>query len=164
MKQLIIVRHAKSSWGNVELSDHDRPIKDIGVIKTDKVIKFLKDESVNPDLIMTSTAVRAYGTAKLIADGIGYNSENIEKRKTLYHAGEDDIYDELFSINNSINSVMLVAHNPTLTGFVNNFISPKIDNLPTTGVVCIEFKTHSWENIGDAKFKVKFVIFPQMLP
>ena len=164
MKQLIIVRHAKSSWDNFELSDHDRPIKGIGVRKTDKIIKFLKDESVNPDLIITSTAVRAHGTAKLIADGIGYNSDSIEKRKTLYHAGEEDIYGELFSINNSFNSLMLVAHNPTLTDFVNNFISPKIGNLPTTGVVCIEFKTNNWENIGDAKFKVKFVIFPQMLP
>ena len=59
---------------------------------------------------------------------------------------------------------MLVAHNPTLTDFVNDFVSPQIDNLPTTGMVCIEFKTKKWESIVDARFKVKFVIYPRMLP
>ena len=164
MKQVYIVRHAKSSWDNFELSDHDRPLMPAGIRKTEKIITFLNSKKVAPELIISSSAVRAYETAKLIAEGIGYNADKIIKSKAIYHAGEDEIYDELFSVDNHINSVMIVGHNPTLTNFVNNFVRTEIDNLPTTGVLSVEFKTNSWALITKAKFKVKFVIYPRMLP
>lgn len=163
VKTVYIVRHAKSSWDNFELSDHDRPLLPVGIKKTKKVIEFLKSSKVKPDLFVSSSAVRAYETAKLIAEGIGYEVDKIVISKALYHAGIDEIYDELFSIDNSINSVMIFGHNPTLTDFVNDFIRSEIDNLPTTGVVSIEFKTNSWEMIPNAKFKLNFVVFPRML-
>jgi phosphohistidine phosphatase len=163
MKQLTIVRHAKSAWDNFELSDHDRPIKSTGFKKTNRIIDFLKSKNFSPDVILSSSAVRAYETAVLIANGIGFDKGLIKKTKSLYHAGVDDIYNEVFGINNDVNTVMLVAHNPTLTDFVNEFVQPNIDNLPTTGTVCIEFKTENWEKIADAEYNVKFVVFPRML-
>lgn len=162
-KSVYIVRHAKSSWGNFELSDHDRPLMPIGIKKTHKVVEFLKSKKALPDLIISSTAVRACETAGLIAKGIGYEVDKIRKSKALYHAGIEEIYEELFFIDNSINSVMIVGHNPTLTDFVNGFVRNEIDNLPTTGVVNIIFKTDSWEKVPNAKFKVNFVVFPRML-
>ncbi len=163
MKQLIIVRHAKSYWGNIELSDHDRPIKKAGIDRTKKVVEFFKRNEIFPEHILSSSALRAIQTASLISNGINYDENKIEKRKSLYLTDEESIFDEICSVSNSVNSLMLVAHNPTLTYFVNFFVDPKLDNLPTTGAVCIEFKTNSWENIVDAKFKVKFVVFPRML-
>ncbi len=163
MKQLTIVRHAKSAWDNIDLSDHDRPLKSTGIKKTRKIINFLNSKNFSPDLILTSSAVRACETANMIADGIGYEKNLVKNTRSLYHAGVDDIYTEVFAIDNSVNSVMLVAHNPTLTDFVNEFVLPEIDNLPTTGTVCIEFETDNWEKISDAEYKVKFVVFPRML-
>jgi len=163
MKTIYIVRHAKSSWGDFDVSDHERTLMPIGIKKTKKVIGFLKRENVSVDLIISSSAVRAFETAKLIADAIGYDSDLIVKNKTLYHAGVDDVYNELFAIDNSINSVMIVAHNPTLTDFVNEFVESPITNLPTTGVVSVSFDVDSWENMVNAKFKVNFVVFPRML-
>ena len=163
VKTIYIVRHAKSSWDDFELSDHDRPLLPVGVKKTKKVISFLVDKKVKPDLIIASSAVRAYETAKLVAEGIGYEVGQIVKSKALYHAGVDEIYNELFSVDNDINSVMLFGHNPTLTYFANVFINREIDNLPTSGVVSVEFKTDSWETIANAKFKVNFVVFPRMI-
>ena len=58
---------------------------------------------------------------------------------------------------------MIIAHNPTLTDFVNEFVNPLIDNLPTTGAVSVSFDTDSWADIVNAKFKVNFVVFPRML-
>ncbi len=162
-KTIYIVRHAKSSWDNFELSDHDRPLLPIGVKKTKKIISFLADKEVKPGLIISSSAVRAYETAKLIAEGIGYKVSKIVKSKALYHAGIDEIYHELFSVDNDIDSVMLFGHNPTLTYFANIFIKREIDNLPTSGVVGVEFMTEGWETIANAKFKVNFVVFPRML-
>lgn len=163
VKTVYIVRHAKSSWGNFNLSDHDRPLLPIGIKKTKKVIKFLRSKKVLPELFISSSAIRAFETATLIAKGIGYGTDVIIKTKNLYHAGVDEIYDELFSIDNYINSVMIFGHNPTLTYFVNNFASPEIDNLPTSGVFSIAFKANSWESIANAKFKINFVVFPRML-
>lgn len=163
VKTVYIVRHAKSSWDNFNLSDHDRPLLPVGIKKTKKVIKFLRTKNVLPELLISSSAVRAFETAMLIAKGIGYETDAIVKTKNLYHAGADEIYDELFSIDNSINSVMIFGHNPTLTYFVNNFASPEIDNLPTSGVCSVEFKANSWELIANARFKINFVIFPRML-
>jgi phosphohistidine phosphatase len=163
MKTVYIVRHAKSSWDSFDVTDHDRTLMDIGVAKTNKIIDFLKREKITTEIIISSSAVRAVATARLIASGIGYNNELIVEKKALYHAVVDDIYSELFAIDNSISSVMIVAHNPTLTDFVNNFVIPEIDNLPTTGVLSVSFYTDSWENIVNAKFKVNFMIFPRML-
>ena len=162
-KTVYIVRHAKSSWDDFELSDHDRPLLPIGVKKTKKIVSFLVSKNVVPDLFISSSAVRAYETAKLIAEGIGYDPDKIVKSNAIYHAGVDEIYDELFSVDNNVDSVMLFGHNPTLTYFANIFVKDEIDNLPTSGVVSVEFKTNSWETIANAKFKVSFVVFPRML-
>lgn len=163
MKTVYIVRHAKSSWDNYDVSDHERTLMPIGIKKTEKVIGFFKRENISVDLIVSSSAVRAIETASIIADAIDYKTDLIVKNKALYHAYVDDIYAELFSIDNSVNSVMIVAHNPTLTDFVNEFVKPQIMNLPTTGVVSVSFDTDSWEKVVNANFKVNFVVFPRML-
>ncbi len=163
MKLLTIVRHAKSSWDNFEISDHDRTIKPIGEQKTKKIITYLNNYGLKVDLLIFSTAKRAQQTAILVADGIGYDQSSIIYKKSIYHAFKDDIYDELYGINNEVESVLLVGHNPTLTDFVNDYVTPNIDNLPTSGTVCLEFKTNKWEDIIEAKPKVKFVIYLKML-
>lgn len=163
MKTLYIVRHAKSSWDNIELSDHDRPVAPVGIKKTKRIISFLQDKNIKPELLISSSALRAYETASMIAEGIGYDVDKIVKSKALYHAGEDEIFDELLSVDDNINSVMLFGHNPTLTYFVDHFITPGIVNLPTTGTVSIDFMTDSWEEIANSKFNVNFVITPKLL-
>ena len=147
----------------MELSDHDRPLLDIGISKTQKIAEFLCLKKIFPDLIISSSAVRAIDTAKIIASKLGYRDDKIEIRKTLYHAIDDDIFDELFSIDNQANCVMIFGHNPGFTYFANHFVRPMIENLPTSGVVSIDFLTDSWESIPNSKFNVNFVITPKML-
>lgn len=163
MKTLTIVRHAKSSWDDLSLNDHDRPLKNSGIQRTAKVIKYLQSKDFKADFILSSSAVRAYETAKLIAEGIGYKVDNIHKRKSLYHASQDDILSEVYALDNSINSVMVFGHNPTLTYFVNEYLSPEISNLPTTGTVSIMFDTLKWEDISTAKFSISFFVYPRIL-
>lgn len=163
MKRLIIVRHGKSSWGNLELSDHDRFLLPVGINRTQKIAKFLSQKGVIPDLIISSSAVRAVSTAQLIASEIGYDSDKIICNKGLYLADEDEIYDELFAIDNDIDSVMVFGHNPGFTYLANYFVNPQIENLPTSGVVCVDFNTDKWERIPKSQFKVQFVVTPKMI-
>ena len=163
MKTIYIVRHAKSSWGDFSISDHERTLTQVGVNKTKKVIDFFNKNNVKPSVIICSSAIRAVETAKLIAQGINYDVNQIITNASLYHADVNDIYNELFGVDNKLNSAMIIAHNPTLTDFANEFAVPVIDNLPTTGVICVEFETDNWHEITNAKYKVKFVVFPRML-
>lgn len=163
MKRLIIVRHGKSSWENLELSDHDRVLLPIGIKRTQKIAKFLSEKGVVPDLLLSSTAVRAASTANLIASELGYDSDKIICKRELYLADEDEIYDELFAIDNDIDCVMAFGHNPGFTYMANNFVNPQIENLPTSGVVCIDFETDKWEKIPKSEFVVQFVVTPKMI-
>ncbi len=163
MKTLYIIRHAKSSWDDPGLTDHDRPLMQKGINKTIKITEFLKWKIICPDLFLSSTAVRARQTAEIISKGLNYPSEKINTSNSLYHAGSESIFNELYGLSNQINSVMIFGHNPGLTYFANKFLNPTIENLPTSGVVSISFETNKWEKINEAKFHVNFVMFPKML-
>lgn len=163
MKTIYIVRHAKSSWDDISLTDHERSLSKTGVRKTKLIIDYLCQQKIIPDLMISSSAVRARETAFQIAVGIGYPLTDVVIDKALYHAGSDDVYATLFGIQDEVGSVMIFGHNPTLTYFVNNFVSPEIDNLPTTGIVSVSFSTDKWEKLTEAKFQTNFVVFPRML-
>lgn len=163
MKTIYIVRHAKSSWGDISLTDHERPLTNTGVRKTKRIIDYLLKQNIKPDLMISSSAERAKKTAFQIAEGIGYAIADVAIDKTLYHAGSDEVYSVLFGIKDEVDSVMIFGHNPTLTFFVNNFVSPEIDNLPTSGIVSVSFNTNKWEKLAESKFQVNFVVFPRML-
>jgi len=163
MKSLYIVRHAKSSWEYPELSDEERPLLEKGVKRTRKVIQYLIDHNIKLDLIITSHATRAYETAKLIGEALGYPSDKIDVRTELYHADTDDLLDQLFDVSDKVNTVMMVGHNPGFTRFAEYFDNNSPDWLPTSGVVGINFEAQKWNEILDAQQQTAFIVYPKML-
>ena len=163
MKSLYLVRHAKSDWSTPGQKDEDRGLMGKGIKKTMLIIEYLKQKSVLPDLIVTSPALRAESTAKLIADGLGYPEEKIEKEKIIYRGDSDDILDFIFETSDSFNSLMVIGHNPTFTNLANRFLDEILEWMPTTGVVCINFDTDKWSDIRKCKRETGFVVFPKML-
>ena len=163
MKTLYIVRHAKSSWNFPELGDEERPLLEKGKKRTRKIIDFLQKKNVSVDLIISSHAIRAHETAKIIAHGIGYPVEDIRLSRQVYHASADSLFDQFFDLRDDISSLMLVGHNPTFTNFANIFLDRKIDWLPTSGIVSITFDTNIWVNLPLAKHNVNFIIYPKQL-
>lgn len=163
MKTLYIVRHAKSSWGDPELSDIERPLLNKGIKKTSRVKDFLKSKKLKVDQIISSPASRAYETAKLYAPTFGYDPAKIVINENVYESSTDSLLDVLFELDNDINSVMIVGHNPTFTDFANKFLDTKIDWLPTSGIVCINFHTNNWQKISLTKKSTSFFVYPGML-
>lgn len=161
MKKVYIVRHAKSSWDNPGLSDHDRPLLEKGKKRTALVGYFLAEKNISVDLIISSSAVRAYETAKIIAKYIAYPAEDIKIDSGIYHTDADSIVDGIYALPNDIQSVMFFGHNPTFTYFANQWMDESIDWLPTSGVVAISFNTNKWEDLAKAKFKTDFYITPR---
>lgn len=163
MKQLYIVRHAKSSWDYPDLPDYERPLTEKGKKRTRKIIEFLQQQGAKPDFILCSSALRTRETAAYLAKGLGVDKQLINADSALYHADVNLLFEQFNDLSDRFTSVMLVGHNPTLTNFVNYFLVPPIDWLPTSGVVALQFDTDSWDQLAKAHYQVLFVVFPKLL-
>lgn len=165
MKTLYIARHAKSSWDDIRVSDHDRDLLPIGKKRTKKISRWLSEHNIFPDRIISSSAVRAYKTARLLAQGIGFPEEKIEKESSFYDAGSEDIMEILYALPDTVEKVMVVGHNPAFTVLVNLFLDweHQIDNLPTSGVAAIRFETDKWDELDLAEQQVEFLIIPKKI-
>jgi phosphohistidine phosphatase len=163
MKKLYLIRHAKASKDRSGTDDHKRPLIETGIKRTQKVIQYFLDNKVSFDCMITSHASRAMDTAKLIAKGLGYPINDIVCDKRIYEMNESIYFTILSALNDSVTDVALIGHNPDITTFSNLFLDEKIINLPTSGVVCIEFDTNTWSEIKRAKHKVLFIISPKIL-
>ena len=161
MKTIYIARHAKSSWDAIDIPDEQRPLLEKGRKKTKKVIDYLQDNHIKIDYIISSHAVRAHETARILAHGLKYPVENIKIDSHIYYADGDSILNQFYDLPDSYDSVMIVGHNPSLTDFVNLFLKTPIENLPTSGVVSFSFETDHWEKVPVASRKTNFILFPK---
>lgn len=163
MKSLYIVRHAKSSWDHPGLEDYQRPLLEKGKKRTKYIVDYLLQNKTHVDLILSSHAKRALETAKIIASAIGYAEDKIMISKNIYHGDVDNLFNHFYDLSDDVRSLMMVGHNPTFTYFANYFMNKPIDNLPTSGVVCIEFQTDTWSDFLEVPRKTRFVITPRKL-
>lgn len=144
MKTLTILRHAKSSWDNPGLSDRERPLNKRGERDAPKMGKRMHEAGIRPSLIVSSPAVRAWTTARIVATELGYPLEFLQRESDLYMASVNRILDVINAQDNGFNNLMIVGHNPGLTDFVN-FLQPGLtSNLPTAGVVCVSIERDDW--------------------
>jgi phosphohistidine phosphatase len=162
MKTLYIVRHGKSSW-EYNVPDDERPLLEKGIKRTKKIAAYLHAQGIKPDMMISSHAVRALETAKIIAAALDYPTDDIHISRQLYHAFTDNIYDELYQVSDMACNVMIFGHNPTFTAFANHFLEPKIDWLPTSGLVVVDFQIDSWTELSMAKHKPALIISPKDL-
>jgi len=157
MKTLYLVRHAKSSWDEEGLPDEERPITPKGIKKTLRVIAFLKDRDIKIGRILSSHAVRARETARLLALGLKYPEKQILIDRKIYDGYYDRILDVIYGSPDEIDSMMIVGHNPTITQLANLFLHPGIESLPTSAVVCLSFDTGKWKEIPSTDGKQEFI-------
>lgn len=161
MKTLTLLRHAKSSWKDPGLIDHDRPLNKRGnrdiLVMGERIV----EAGIRPSLILSSTAVRAWTTAKGIAKAISYPLEFLQREQRLYHAGVRRMIGVLAEQDESFNNIMLVGHNPGLTDFANFLIADVTDNIPTCGFVSVTFEADAWNLDAAKEFKLAAYDFPK---
>ena len=144
IKELFLVRHAKSSWDDPTISDHKRPLNERGYRNASEMGRRLSDRGVSPDALISSTALRARTTARIIADSLGWPEERVVLDRALYHASATELQEYIGGLNDAHTSVMLFGHNPGMTSLVSHLFGLALDNLPTCGVVHLQFSTESW--------------------
>ena len=163
MKTLYLVRHAKSSWKFPELDDFERPLNKRGKKDAPAMGRFLKDKDIMPDIIISSPAVRASMTTRIISDILSYPLSRVKYSDKIYEADTASLLKVVSGVDNKYNSTMLVGHNPGMTYFANMLASARIDNIRTCGIICTELDISSWQEILENCGTFKFFKFPKNL-
>lgn len=149
-RTLILVRHAKSSWDAIDLSDTERPLADRGKRDAPMMGKRLAKQPVKPDLILSSPARRAFATAEIIANELGYKAKDIVVDDRLYATDAGTLLAVIGGLKDKLKCVMLFGHNPEFSELAHR-LSGEITLLPTCAVAQFMFETKSWANIDEAK-------------
>ena len=144
-KLLLILRHAKSSWEFAELSDHDRPLNNRGKRDALRIGKKLLKEGVVPQLIISSSAIRASSTALKVAKGCGYQGEIIVEN-SLYGSGYTEYLNAVKKKDDRYDIIMLVGHNPHSEQLLD-ILTGTMNTMSTCTVACVELSIASWNEI-----------------
>ncbi len=160
MKTIYLVRHAKSSWSNPALSDFDRPLNKRGKRDAPFMGDLLKKLKIKPELILSSPAKRTKKTAIEVSEKLDYPLKKIIFKEEMYEASDNELLKVIQKLDEKVESVMLFAHNPGLTQ-LNNYLSDQyLDNIPTCGVVAIQFDC-KWNEIKKDSGKFLFFEYPK---
>jgi len=161
MKNLYLLRHAKSSWASPGMKDFDRPLNERGLADAPDMAMRLKASGADIDRIITSPALRTLTTARLVAVTLGLDSDVIREDRQIYLAGSSRLMHVLSLLDDDLSGVLLVAHNPALTDLANDVARAAIDNLPTAGLVLIELPIEHWFDIGLGVGRVATFDYPR---
>ncbi|MBU1658438.1 histidine phosphatase family protein [bacterium] len=159
MKKLYIIRHAKSDWEDLSLSDFERPLNKRGKKNAPFMSKILKQKGVLPDAILSSPALRAKTTAQLFAKGIDFK-KNIIYKENMYEADTGQLREILMMLSDADNKVFLFGHNPGFNMLVESFVNFH-ENIPTCGIVEIAFECKKWSQINASNAKLISFDYPK---
>ena len=161
MKTLTLVRHAKSSWNHPGLADFERPLNKRGERDAPTMGSRLAARNIQPQIIVSSPAVRALTTAKVIASALGYQSAEIITDERIFHAYSNQLLDVIRDFDASLQHVMLVGHNPGLTDLVEQLAQAGISNIPTCGIVILDFSIDHWRDVIDGAGEMLLFDYPK---
>jgi phosphohistidine phosphatase len=145
LKELLVLRHAKSSWKDLSLRDFDRPLNKRGKMDAPRMGKLLADQDLVPDLIITSAAVRARLTAEAVAETSGYDAEILETSE-LYMAMPEDYIAVLNHVQDSNTLVMVVGHNPGIEDLIED-LTGEWYRMPTAALAHIQLDIDNWHSL-----------------
>jgi len=161
MKELILVRHAKSSWENPALKDFDRPLNERGKNDVITMSARLYERNVRPDLLVASPAKRTKSTAKAFAKVFKSKASDIVLVPSLYQAPPVEFYRVVKGLDNTRNCVVLFTHNTGLTDFVNELTNVRVDNVPTCGVFALKIDCDDWKDFAKSDKSFWFFDYPK---
>ena len=160
MKQVYILRHAKSSWDNKDLSDFDRPLSKRGEKDAKKICSFIKNKNFFVDKVICSSAKRTKETFDLIADGLNFPIEEASYTEDLYFGDTQNIINYLNRLDEKLNNILIIGHNPTLHMLVEALTNETIIKFATCNLAIINFKGE-WKTLDFYKSSLKSIIRPK---
>lgn len=166
MKHLILLRHAKSSWDDPSLDDFDRPLAPRGEKDAPKMGRALKAASSLPDLVVCSTAARARQTAAIALKTAGYKGP-VRHEDRIYEASVEALLDVVRSIDDAVETAMLVGHNPGFEMLIGALIGQKGHlasvRVPTANLARLELAVDSWRIVSHGSGTLIWQLIPRIV-
>lgn len=160
MKNLLLMRHGKSSW-ELNVSDEDRALLQRGITDAKLVGEELRSKGLEIDVVFSSPANRALHTAMICLRQLRFPLDNFRVIPELYDFSGNHVLNFVRSLSNDLNTVLIFGHNHAFTHIANSLGSQHIENVPTCGFVHLQFKDQSWTTI-DQGVTIE-TIFPKHL-
>lgn len=166
MKYILLLRHAKSSWGDPSIDDFDRPLSDRGLNDAPLIGKFLKKTGYKPEYVVSSPAKRAKQTSQLCIEGMKENEGIISWDKSLYFDSHLKYVEAIQQTPDNVERMMIVGHNPLMESTAT-ILSGGRDGtefrIPTAGLICLESYAAKWADIKPGTCHVKWMMIPKVL-
>ncbi len=172
MKNILLLRHAKSSWGDARLGDHERPLSGRGERSADAMARHITKKAPRPDLILCSTAVRARQTLAPLVPLLKPPAPPIALERGLYLAGEEALLQRLRALSDEVGTVLLIGHNEGLWHFAvelagqgkAGLLSALQAKLPTGALVSLRAPIERWRALAPASTALVAFVRPRDLP
>lgn len=146
MKQITLIRHAKSSWDHAQLNDHQRPLNARGLNDAPKTGEYILEKHIEIKQFFASDAQRAKQTAELINQKLHYP---LEFTNQLYTFNAQAVLKFITQLSDQFDSVAIVGHNPALTELVNQLAGENLThNLPTAAMVVLQCESNTWQALA----------------
>jgi len=158
-KQLLLVRHGKSDWGNTDLKDFDRPLNKRGKENAPEMAERLIKRRFYFDLMVSSPAKRAKSTAKFFAEA--FKIDEIHYEESIYEANTNVLLKVVNSLDDNADTVIMFGHNPGFTDLANELSDADIYNIPTAGMVLLSFPFDSWKMVSKGTGDFVFFDYPK---
>ncbi|MCC1485612.1 SixA phosphatase family protein [Winogradskyella immobilis] len=158
MKQLILVRHGKSSW-QYDVIDKERPLKKRGINDAKRVSAIFNTKTIVVDAVFSSPANRALSTCKIFIEELKISESKLKINEDLYDFSGERVLNFIKKMDDRLDTVMIFGHNHALTAIVNTYGDRYINNLPTSGLAILEFNIDNWKHLKLGH--TKDVLFPR---
>ena len=170
MRRLILLRHAKSDWSKAGQADHDRALNARGRKTAPRMGSYLAEQSLVPDLVIASTAVRVRDTLDLVLGALG-RSPKVTSDRRLYEADAEDILDVVRETKAAVHTLLVVGHNPGLSDLSELLIASgsdeaqraMLEKFPTAGLAVIDFAADDWNSLRPGSGRLDRFVTPRAL-
>ena len=162
MKSIILFRHAKSDWDATYSSDHQRPINQRGIKASKLMGSYLAKINEIPDLIISSSALRALQTMEN-AISAGKWESKITVKKEVYHASVSTLIHLIKRTKNIYSNICIIGHEPTFSYFLKSITNETVFKFPTATMAKIVLKVESWNNLDNKSSKLLWIRKPKEL-
>ena len=164
MKKIHLIRHAKSSWDNDSLADIDRPLNKRGIRACHFMARHIYNAGCSFDNVFCSPAVRAQSTIELISSNLPDLNIQWKIDRQLYTFDSEDLFKWFKLLDESIQELLIIGHNPALTDFCNKLSNSNIKNIPTCGYVQLATQENfRWQEIPEVSFDLLTFLRPKKL-
>jgi len=160
VKKLLLIRHAKSSWKEHDLDDHERPLNARGERDSFTMARYLADKDEAIDVIYSSTATRALEFAHAVSE---FCNVSLVPDLSFYTFDVDELFEILRSMPDDAQRVAVIGHNPAITRIVNRLTGAELSNVPTAGVVCIYCEIDEWRGLSESHCELRYFVSPKIL-